>query len=445
MLRLTDLREILRYVPRFRDRVFVIALDGAIVEDDNFRNLLLDIALLRSLSIRVVLIHGAAHQIRRLAEQTGQTPSDYEGAGVTDDATLQLALTAANRVTHELLEGLSATDLRGACGNALVAHPAGILHGVDYQHTGRIERVDTGLLLALLERDIVPIVSPIGCDGEGHSYRLNSDVVAVEVARALQAVKLIFLTMFEGVRVRSADAAGPEGEILRQISVEEAEALLKKHRADISPPLLSKLEQAVRAARGGVPRVHIIDGRVEEGLLAEVFSNEGIGTLVHANEYQAIRRAHKKDIRAIHNLIRAGVENDELLPRSRAEIERQIDDFFVFEVDRNPVACAALHFYATDKKAELACVCVDARYENQGIGGKLMNYAEAQARAGGVATLFCLSTQAFNYFQQKGGFSSGSPDDLPPLRRERYDRSGRRSLVLVKKLTPLDGAGVART
>jgi amino-acid N-acetyltransferase len=440
MLRLTDLREILRYVPRFRDRVFVIALDGTVVEADNFRNLLLDIALLRSLSIRVVLVHGAAHQIRRLAEQTGQTPSDLEGYGVTDHATLQLALTGANRVTHELLEGLSATDLRGACGNALVAHPAGILHGVDYQHTGRVERVDTFLLQSLLDRDVVPVIPPLGCDGEGHSYRLNSDTVAVEVARALQAIKLIYLTTYPGIPMQAAEAekgrpqTQPE-EIYKHLSVAEAELLLKKHRADVPASLVSKLEQAVRAARGGIERIHIIDGRVEEGLLAEVFSNEGVGTLVHANEYQAIRRAHKKDVRVILNLIRAGVENDELLPRSRAEIERAIGDFYVFEVDRNPVACAALHPYPAEKKAELACVFVDQRYENQGIGGKLMQYAEAQARAAGFEQLYCLSTQAFNYFQQKGGFVQGTPDDLPPSRRERYDRSGRRSLVLVKKLT----------
>src|SRR5579883_810415 len=167
MLRLTDLREILRYVPRFRDKVFVIAVDGAIVEHDNFRNLLLDIALLRSLRIGVTLVHGAGHQIRGLAEQTGQTPSNIDGTGITDPPTLQLALTAANRVTHELLEGLSATDLRGACGNALVAHPAGILQGVDHQHTGRVERVDTFLLQSMLDRDIVPVVPPLGCDGEG--------------------------------------------------------------------------------------------------------------------------------------------------------------------------------------------------------------------------------------------------------------------------------------
>ena len=432
MLHLVDLREILRYVPRFRDRQFVIALDGAVVEDENFRNLLLDIALLRSLRIGVALVHGASHQIRRLAEQTGQTTSNLDGSGVTDPVTLQLALSAANRVAHDLLEGLTATDLRGAVGNAVVAHPAGILAGVDYQRTGRVERIDTTLLNALLQNDVVPIIPPLGLDGEGNSYRLNSDSVAVEVARALQAVKLIFLTTHPGIQRRNDPEAEPE--LLRQLSVDEAELVLKKQRANVPAAQLSKLENAIRAARGGVQRIHIIDGRVEEGLLAEVFSNEGIGTLIYANEYQAIRYAQRKDARLILKLIQAGVESDELVKRTRADIERQIEDFFVFEVDRNPVACAALHIYPEQNKAELACVCVLPPYENQGIGGLLIQYAEAQARARDVDGLFCLSTQAFNYFQQKGGFTQGTPDDLPPERRERYERSGRKSLVLVKKL-----------
>src|SRR5437660_3171948 len=220
MLRLTDLREILRYVPQFRDRVFVIAVDGAVVEDDNFGNLLLDIALLRSLRIGVALVHGAAHQIHHLAEQLGQTPSNADGTGITDADTLQLALTAANRVTHEILEGLSANDLRGACGNALVAHPAGILHGIDHQFTGRVERVDTALLKGLLAHDVIPVIPPLGCDGEGNTWRLNSDAVAVEVARALQAVKLIYLTTAEGVLVRRGD--GPP-QLLRHLTVDEAE------------------------------------------------------------------------------------------------------------------------------------------------------------------------------------------------------------------------------
>jgi amino-acid N-acetyltransferase len=426
MLRLTDLREILRYVPQFRDKVFVIAVDGAVVENDNFGNLLLDIALLRSLRIGVALVHGAGLQIRRLAEETGRTPSNIDGTGITDAATLDLALTAANRVTHEILEGLAATDLRGAYSNLLVAHPAGILQGVDHLFTGRVERVDVSGMEALLTNDIVPVIPPLGCDGEGSTYRLNSDAVAAEVARALKAVKLIYITISEGIR--------RGGELLRQLSVAEAETILKKHRSDIPAGAVSKLENAVRATRGGVPRVHIIDGQVEEGLLAEVFSNEGVGTLVYTNEYQAIRRAHKKDARAIYVLTQAGMENDELLRRSRADIERQVEDFFVFEVDRYPAACVAIHHFRAERKAELACMCVDIKYENQGIGVKLMHYAEDQARAAGASELFCLSTQAFNYFVQKGGFRLGTVDDLPPLRRERYERSGRHSQVLIKKL-----------
>jgi amino-acid N-acetyltransferase len=432
MLRLTDLREILRYVPRFRDKIFVIALDGAVAECDNFSNLLLDIALLRSLRIGVALVHGAGHQIRRLAEQTGQTPSNIDGTGVTDLATLQLALTAATRVSHEILRGLSATDLRGATGNAVVAHPAGILQGIDYQFTGRLERVDTGLLYPLLERDIIPVIPPLGWDGEGSTYRLNSDAVAVEVARALRAVKLIYLTTTEGIYRGE--------ELLRQLTVEEAETIFKKHRAEVPAGGISKLQHAIRAAQGGVPRIHIIDGRVEEGLLAEVFSNEGIGTLVHANEYQAIRRARNKDARAIYALIRAGMESDEIMRRSLAEIERTLDEFYVFEVDRSVAGCVALHLYPEENKMELACICVDPKFENQGIGVRLMQYAEQQARAAGAGELFCLSTQAFNYFVQKGGFRLGSPADLPPSRRARYDNSGRRSQVLTKSLLENSGS-----
>ncbi len=433
MQQLIYFREILRYVPQYRDKIFVIALDGAIVSDPNFQNLLLDIALLRSLSVGVVLVHGAGHQILQLADQTGQHFTNLDGTGVTDEATLQLAITAATQVTHRILEGLSATDLNGASSNALVAHPAGILQGVNHQYTGRVERVNDAMLRSLLANDVIPVIPPLGMDGEGHTYRLNSDAVAVELAVALKAVKLIYLTTVPGILLKRANAAHPE-ELLRQIKVDEAENILRKHRQDLVGPSLSKLTSAVKALNGKVPRVHIIDGRVEEGLLAEVFSNDGIGTLIHTNEYQAIRPAQKKDVRALDSLIKKSVENDELLPRSMAEIERHLGDYFVFEVDGLVAACIALHAHPEQAKAEMACVCVSAKYENQGIGGRLMGYLEDLARERGVQTLFCLSTQAVNYFVKKGGFRLGAPDDLPPLRRQRYDSSGRKSQVLVKKL-----------
>ena len=422
----TDLRGILQYIPQFREKTFILAVDGAIVTDENFATLLLDVAVLRSLNIRVVLVHGASAQIRALADEKNMTPSDLDGSGITDSATLKLALTAANRLTHEILEGLSANDLRAASTNVITAHPMGIIQGVDHLFTGKVERVDTELLQSLLSQGVVPVIPPLGFDGDGKTYRVNSDGVAVAVAEALKAIKLIFITAQDGILV--------QGRLIRQMLVADLESVVALQKDDFAPEQLSKALHAIAACKAGVPRVHIINGRVDEGLLAEVFSNEGIGTLIYANDYQQIRRAMKKDVRAIQLLTKAAVDSEELVKRSRAAIEKNLGDYFIFEIDKNPVACVALHVYPEQKKGELACLYVNPLHENRGIGRKLIQYIENKAREMNLTELITLSTQAFTYFQSKGGFAEGTPDDLPPARREKYEQSGRNSKVLVKKL-----------
>jgi amino-acid N-acetyltransferase len=422
----TDLRGILQYVPRFRDRTFILSVDGAIVTDENFANILLDVAVLRSLNIRVVIVHGAAAQIEALAKEQNITPSNLDGSGVTDAETLKLALTGANRLTHEILEGLAANDLRAACTNAITAHPLGILHGVDHLFTGKVERVDVELLQTLLTQGIVPVVPPLGFDGDGKTYRVNSDHAAVAVAEALKALKVIYIT--------TADGLSFQGHLIRQMLAGDLEHILAHKKHEIAPQGLSKAIHAAAACRAGVPRVHIINGRVDEGLLTEVFSNEGIGTLIYANEYQQVRRAMKKDVRHIFMLTKQGVASDELIKRTRAGIEKQLQDFYIFEIDKNPVACVALHVYPEAGKGELACLYVSSSHENQGIGTKLVQFVENKAHELGLKGLFALSTQAFTYFQSKAGFVEGTPEDLPPARRDKYEQSGRKSKVLVKKL-----------
>lgn len=425
-MKVTDLRGILQYIPRFRDKVFVLSIDGAIVTEENFANILTDVALLRSVNIRVVLVHGAGAQIKALAAQQGVAASDATGVGITDAPTLQLALTAANRLTHEILEGLAAHDLRAACTNAIIAHPMGILQGVDHLYTGKVERVDTGLLQILLQQDIIPVVPPLGFDGDGRTYRVNSDGVAAALAESLRATKLIFITTHDGFE--------RGGQLIRQIPVSELDTLIVSAKNDIEPDILSKLVHGSQACRAGVPRTHIINGRLDESLLAEVFSNEGVGTLIYANEYQQIRRALKKDVRSILQLTKDSVRTEELVKRTRATIEKQIGDYYIFEIDKNPVACVALHIYADHAKGELACLYVRPSHENQGIGRKLIQFVESRARELGLAELITLSTQAFTYFQSKGGFVEGTPEDLPPARREKYEASGRNSKILLKKL-----------
>ena len=425
-MKLTDLRGILQYIPQFREKTFILAIDGAIVTDDNFATLMLDVALLWSLNIRVVLVHGASAQIQSLANGRQVKASDLDGSGVTDAATLDLALTAANRLTHEILEGLSANDLRAAYANVILAHPVGILQGVDHLFTGKVERVDTDLLNSLLAQGVVPVIPPLGFDGDGKTYRVNSDGVAVAVAEQLKAIKLIFVTTQDGLIYR--------GSLIPQMLVAELGKILQQDSAGFAPEMISKAQHAAAACTAGVPRVHVINGALDEGLLGEVFSNHGIGTLIHANEYEQIRPAKKKDARAIQLLIKQGVAADELVKRTKAVIEKSVGDYFIFEIDKNPVACVALHVYPEEKKGELASLYVSSSHENQGIGRKLVQFVEGRAREMGLKELLALSTQAFTYFQFKGGFTEGTPDDLPPARREKYEQSGRRSKVLVKKL-----------
>jgi amino-acid N-acetyltransferase len=425
-VKLTDLRDILHYIPQFREKIFILAIDGDIVTGDNFATLLLDVALLWSLNIRIVLVHGAAAQIRALAEQQRVKASDFDGTGVTDAATLSLALAAANRLTHEILEGLSANDLRAACPNVIIAHPVGIIQGVDQLFTGKVERVDAELLQMLIAQGVVPVIPPLGFDGDGKTYRVNSDGVALAVAEQLKAIKLIFVTSQDGLIYR--------GQLIRQMLVAEMGKLVQQDAAGFPTEQLSKAQHAVAACTAGVPRVHVINGTQDEGLLGEVFSTHGLGTLIYANEYEHIRPAKKKDVRAIQMLTKQAVESEELVKRTRAMIEKSLGDYFIFEVDKNPIACVALHEYREQQKAELASLYVSPSHENQGIGRKLIQFAEDRARDLGFRELLALSTQAFTYFQSKAGFVEGTPDDLPPGRREAYEQSGRNSKVLVKKL-----------
>ena len=424
-MKLTDLRGILQYVPQFREKTFIIAVDASIVRDENFGNILLDIAVLRSLNIRVVLVHGAAEQIKALAEKESVPPSNLDGTGVTDAPTLQLAIDAANRLTHEILEGLSANELRAVCTNAIITHPLGIIRGIDHLFTGKVERVDAELLQTLLNLGMVPVVSPLGFNGDGKTYRANSDSVAVAVAEALKAAKLIFIS-HDGLRYK--------GQLIRHMVVTDLRNLLHLGDSGFEPEMVSKARHAADACAAGIQRVHVVNGREDEGLLAEVFSNEGIGSLIYANEYEQIRPAKKKDIRAIQQITKKAVEAEELMRRTRTEIEKNLSDYYIFEIDNNPVACIALHVYPEQHKGELASLFVDAAHENQGIGRKLIHFIENKARELGLSELIALSTQAFTFFESKGGFVEGTPDDLPPGRREKYNQSGRNSKVLVKNL-----------
>jgi amino-acid N-acetyltransferase len=422
-----DLRGILKYVPRFQGQIFVLALDGSIVAEENFSSLLVDIAVLRSLGIKVVLVHGIGQQLRELSTLRGIPISNDDGTGVSDAPTLELAIGASSRVAHLILEGLTQNALKCAITNAVRALPVGILRGVDQQFTGKVERVDKEFVLHLINADVVPIVQPIGYGPEGRSLRVNSDQLAAEVAEALGASKIIYLSAHAGLTI--------EGELRHELSVDELRALLREKPETFGEALGSKAANAVRAIETGVPRVHLLDGRDCDSLLNEIFSNEGVGTLIYASDYQQIRQARKGDVRFIWSLTRNAVRREELIHRSQQTIEKNIEQFYVFEVDENIIACVTLAFYP-DKPhlAEIGSLYVLPFYQGRGIGRKMVDFACLRARERGATTAMALSTQSYSFFTSRLGFTETEKTALPEARLKAYEDSGRNPKVLVKAL-----------
>lgn len=417
----------LQYVPHFRGRTFVVSVDSDLLADSVlFANIILDLATLRLLDIRVVLVHGMSHQMVEVSGKRGVKLSDEVGTGITDEVTLEVAIDAASRLGSTLLQQLTTSKVRAATTNALIGCRLGVVEGIDYEHTGRIERVDVSSMEMLLNDGIIPVIPSLAFDGHGNTLRLNQDAAAAEIAFQLGADKLIYLV---GSEVEDEVRGGRA----RQLAVSEAKELLNAE--DLGGALRRKIEGAIAACEGGVPRGHIVAGAVVDApLLEELFSNEGIGMMVFADSYHTIRQAEPEDVEEMMSMMRSAVEGDRLLLRHPEEVLGRLKDYFVIEIDGNVVGSVAVHYYADEKVAELACLFVKTSHENQGYGGDLVRYAETVARERGAECLIVMSTQAYDYFSRRPGYEFGEAGLLPDERRARYESSERRSKILVKVL-----------
>ena len=419
----SDLRSILQYVPQFRGRTFVVALDGAVIDSPDFSNILLDLAVLRSLNIKVVLVHGAAAQIEALGAKRNVTLSNIDGTGITDEITLEVSMDAITRLNNAVMQSLTTVKLKAATANAIHAHPAGIIKGVDAGFTGTIEKIDSSVLQSFLDQDILPVVPPLGFDADGQTLRVNSDAVAREVATALNATKILFVST-EDPRDMSIDRQ-------HQWSGEDALAFIEAN-TDLPVGMASKLRHAARATRDGVPRVHLISSCNEDAILSELFSNEGVGLMVYSDAYQKVRPATRADVDELYLLIHRAVEDEQLIERSRSDIQGAIEDYIVVEIDGNVVGCVAVHPYPEATKAELACLYVKKGHTGQGYGGILVEAAVDRARQLNVGTLFALSTQAAGYLERAGFVRSRDLNDLPERRRVQWEKNGRNAVVLLR-------------
>ncbi len=419
------------YIHAHRGRTFVIMFGGEAVASKDLRTLLYDVALLHSLGVRIVLVAGARPQIDEALERRGEQPRFEGDLRVTDEVALQCVKEAvgATRVELEALlsmglpnSPMSGARMRVATGNFVMAQPLGVLDGVDYQYTGKPRRVDAEAIRQRLEDDAIVVLTPIGYSSTGEAFNISSHDVAAAAAVALGADKLIGL--LEGQGVLDAEGLNPS-----QLTPHEAERYLQSGR-DLGHDVERHLAAAIEACRGGVRRAHLVARQSDGALLRELFTRDGVGTMVTSEAFEGVRSAVQSDIGGILALIAPLEDQGILVRRPQEMLENDIDKFTVIERDGMLVACAALYAYPDESIAELACLVVHPDYRTSGRGAELLQYLERQCEAQGLRRLFVLTTQTSHWFREHG-FDNCELNELPKSRRSHYDQ-GRRSKILLK-------------
>ena len=421
------------YIHTFRERVFVIAFGGEVVSEGEFVELAHDLNLLNSLEVRLVLVHGARPQIEEELKERGADIRYVDGLRVTDDAALSCVKEAAGSVRVEIEALLSmglanspmaGADIRVASGNFVTAKPMGVRNGVDLLHTGEVRKIDAVAIRRRLAQNEIVLLSPLGYSPTGEVFNVALEDVATSTAIALGADKLIFLMDTLGVQNK-------KGELIREMTAAEGEKILAaSHKLPEDAGLY--LPCAVRACHGGVKRTHLVSRHVDGALLQELFTHEGIGTMVTEGSLENMRQATIDDVGGILGLIEPLESDGVLVRRSRELLEMEIDRFSVLEHDGMIVGCAALYPFPQEKAAELACMAIHPDYRNAGRGEALLEYMEARATAKGLRSLFVLTTRTAHWFVERG-FVEASVDQLPKKKQSLYNYQ-RRSKVFLKKL-----------
>ena len=416
------------YINAHRGRCFVIHFSGETMQLDSFPGLIHDFALLHSLGIRLVLVHGARPQIEQNIQRQDKQSQYHNGLRITDDAGLQAVREAVGCLRVEMESRLSmsmpntpmsGSRIRCVSGNLVQAKPLGIIDGTDYQHTGKVRRVDHQAINQMLELGHIVLLSPMGFSPTGEVFNLSAEDVARETASSLNADKLIFISDCSELQ----DTA-------RLLTPAQAQTLINDN--DLPGEILRHLKSAIHACEQGVSRVHLVDRTHDGALLQELYTRDGSGILITAESYERLREATIEDVGGIIELIGPLEEDGTLVRRSREQLELEIDHFRVLERDGMIIGCVALYPFADEGWGELACLVIHPDYRDQGQASRLLDDIEIHAQKLQLSKLFVLTTQTAHWFQERG-FTAAEIDELPVQKREMYNLQ-RQSRAFVKSL-----------
>lgn len=439
MMQTERIRDVIRYIRKFRGSTIVVRIDDDVVDSALFAGHMHDLALLSETGIRIVIVPGAHNHISKVLDAYGVDWKITDGVRITSEEGMDFIKMAAFDVSNRIMTQLSAERLTAVIGNWVRARGRGVVDGLDYGSAGVVDKIQTESLTMALEDGFIPIVPCVGWTATGKPYNISSTEVAVAAAVALKAEKLFFVgsgafISLDDYGMPPSCALSPEGR-LAAIAVDDIDAFIKMNRdvANAHCPtaeLADLLVQGRDACMRGVTRAHILDADIDGVIPAEIFSDLGSGTMIYRNNYGTFRMMTRDDIPSVLSLMNPFVEKGILLQRTSEELEAQTGDFTVYEIDGGIRACGALHAYP-EGMGEIAGLAVDESYAHMGIGPKLMELLIARGKEAGFKSVFVLTTQTADWFE-RFGFKSAEIDQLPAKRREKWTQN-RGSRMLTRK------------
>ncbi len=429
------------YINAHRGKTFVLMLEGDAIADDNFAHIVQDIALLNSLGVRLVIVHGARPQIDQALNVLNIKSQFHGELRITDQAALNAVRAAIGIVKSDiearLSIGLPNTPMHGArirvvSGNFVTAKPKGVIDGIDFQHTGEVRRIDRRAIGQQLDQGNIVLLSSCGYSPSGEMFNLAAEDVATQTAISLAAEKLILMGKDEGLpateaTINSISEISDAAEIISQITTDELSKLID----DLSGEHKVHAQSSLTAVKAGINRAHLLSHKVDGALLQELFTHEGAGTLITAGDYEQLRQANIEDVGGILELLTPLEDQGVLVRRSREILETEISRFKVIERDGMVIACAALYPHSTEL-AELACVAVSSEYRSGQRGDRLLNAISEQAKADNISKIFVLTTRTAHWFIERG-FSEADISALPKERQSLYNFQ-RNSKIFIKEL-----------
>ncbi len=428
------IREVFGYTSRFKSQIFVLKIEDDLLSDPLFPLLIQDMSLVNRMGVKVIVVPGVRHSIQEWLKKENIETRFEKDTRITSQEALPIIKFASTHIMNRFFSTFSEYGVESAMGNWVQAQEMGVIRGVDYQYTGKVNSIKKETILSLLNNGVIPIVSNIGWGAKGLSYNISSNELAVFISQSLQASKLFFIGLKNGIsqinQQKSLDLAVRDNGIYSFIELFQAKKILDEHLTDLPKIEKDLLQYSVQACEEGVDRVHILNGAINGGFLREIFSSRGRGTMIQKDPNTNIRLAKKEDILNILNLMHPFVKEEILLHRTAEDILGQLHNFFVYAVDDTIYACGSLRFFPASKQVEIQSIIVNPIYKRQGVGFLLVSFLIEKAKKEKMKSIFALTTQSSDFFISLG-FSLNKLSYLPEDKE--YNKQ-RNSKIFTKEL-----------